>query len=177
MQLAAVDPVILGAIAHGCDTGYDIKRLVDRSTRFFWAASYGQIYPALRRLEDGGLVAGTDEPSGGRPRTVYRLTPAGQEALRDWLRSPGAGWEVRDAGLLKVFFAGALERDEGIETLRSMRADRESLLARLREIERGRERMSEWKGLVLDYGIELHEFIVDWCRRAEERLARPEEGS
>ena len=177
MQLTNVDPVILGAIANGCDTGYDIKRMVDDSTRFFWAASYGQIYPALRRLEEGGLVTGADEPTGGRPRTVYRLTAAGHEALRDWLRSPGAGWEVRDAGLLKVFFAGALEREEAIATLRAMREDREALLDRIREIGRDLEHVSDWKRLVLEYGIDLHAFIVDWCRRAEERLAAPEEGS
>ena len=50
--------VILGLIAIGRQTGYDIKQLVDKSTRHFWSASYGQIYPELRRLEDQGLVRG-----------------------------------------------------------------------------------------------------------------------
>ena len=48
--------------------------MVDSSTRFFWAASYGQIYPELRRLEQAGLVEGRSEPHGGRGRTVYELT-------------------------------------------------------------------------------------------------------
>ena len=39
--------VILGMLGLGARTGYDIKRIVDQSTRFFWAASYGQIYPEL----------------------------------------------------------------------------------------------------------------------------------
>ena len=56
--------VILGMIALGKQTGYDIKQLVDRSVRFFWAASYGQIYPELRRLEVQGLIAGRSEPAG-----------------------------------------------------------------------------------------------------------------
>ena len=42
----------------GRRTGYEIKSLVDVSTRFFWAASYGQIYPELARLEELGLVKG-----------------------------------------------------------------------------------------------------------------------
>jgi DNA-binding PadR family transcriptional regulator len=37
-------------------SGYDVKATVDRSTRFFWAASYGQIYPELRRLEAARLI-------------------------------------------------------------------------------------------------------------------------
>ncbi len=59
-------------------SGYEIKGFVDGSTRYFWAASYGQIYPELRRLAEAGLVEGTDSPTGGRQRTVYKLTTAGR---------------------------------------------------------------------------------------------------
>src|SRR5437588_12221680 len=101
--------VILGMIALGKRTGYDRKQLVDSSTRHFWAASYGQIYPELRRLEQQGLIRGRSEPTGERARKVYELTDAGTQALRDWL---GAGeeplYEVRDEGLLKLVFPHAL---------------------------------------------------------------------
>ena len=51
MELSAtahVDP--RDARATSRMSGYEIKALVDKSTRFFWAASYGQIYPELQRL-------------------------------------------------------------------------------------------------------------------------------
>jgi len=38
--------VILGMLKLGVGTGYDIKKVIDFSTRFFWTASYGQIYPS-----------------------------------------------------------------------------------------------------------------------------------
>ena len=44
-------------------SGYEIKQAVDQSTRFFWAASYGQIYPQLRRLESEGLIEGEQVPA------------------------------------------------------------------------------------------------------------------
>ena len=78
----AVTPVILGLLAGAERSGYEIKAIVDRSTRFFWAASYGQIYPELRRLEHDGLIEGEDAPNGARPRRVYRITPAGPSRLR-----------------------------------------------------------------------------------------------
>ena len=94
--------VILGMLALGKRTGYDIKQLVDKSTRHFWAASYGQIYPELRRLEERGLVSGRSEPSGGRARTVFDLTDAGREALKAWLQSIAEPtYEVRDESMLK----------------------------------------------------------------------------
>ena len=39
----SVTPVILGLLSYAPMSGYDMKQAVDRSTRFFWAASYGQI--------------------------------------------------------------------------------------------------------------------------------------
>src|SRR4051794_16363263 len=97
----AVTPVILGLLQLGPRSGYEIKQVVDRSTRFFWAASYGQIYPELRRLEGEGLIEGKDAPTGGRARRVFRLTRAGRKALTGWLTSEGElTVELRDESLL-----------------------------------------------------------------------------
>src|ERR671918_2625903 len=109
MELSATAKAILGILAMRPRSGYEIKAFVDDSTRFFWAASYGQIYPELRRLEKQGLIAGADSPRGGRQRTVYKLTPAGRKALREWLAQPPEVYELRDEGLLKLFLAGAVK--------------------------------------------------------------------
>src|ERR1041385_5817581 len=105
MQHTAVTPVVLGLLAIRPRSGYDIKTVVDRSTRFFWAASYGQIYPELKRLEAEGPVEGQDAANGTRGRRVYELTDAGHEALRDWLLGRNVTIELRDESLLRLFFA------------------------------------------------------------------------
>src|SRR5436309_6144702 len=109
VELTPTGRVILGMIAFGKRTGYDIKTFVDKTTRYFWAASYGQIYPELKRLEDRGLIRGRPEPSGGRARTVYELTEAGEAALHGWLASDAEPLEeLRDEGMLKLFFSDSL---------------------------------------------------------------------
>src|SRR2546421_10908850 len=107
MELSPTARVLLGMIRKGRRTGYEIKQLVDVSTRFFWAASYGQISPELKRLEDEGLIEGEDAASSdGRQRKPYRLTKDGERALDGWLRSPNPPLlEMRDEGLLKLFFS------------------------------------------------------------------------
>src|SRR2546425_9449838 len=118
MELAPTGRVVLGMLSLGKRTGYEIKQLVDVSTRLFWAASYGQIYPELKRLEDAGLIEGEDAPAGGRQRRSYRLTPEGEAALHDWLVSDGAPVrEVRDEALLRLFFADLLSPGEAVENL------------------------------------------------------------
>src|SRR2546423_15306128 len=103
MELSATAKVVLGMLAARPRSGYEIKQLVDSSARFFWAASYGQIYPELKGLEKEGLISGSDSAQGGRQRTVYKLTAAGKRAAREWIDSPPQVFELRDEGLLELF--------------------------------------------------------------------------
>jgi DNA-binding PadR family transcriptional regulator len=162
--------VILGMLELGARTGYEIKQATDISTRFFWGASYGQIYPELRKLEQAGLVTATEEASGARRRRAYRLTVAGQRALHDWLVSEETlEFSFRDEGLLKVFFGDVGSREEVLENVRRLRRDHELRLAHFREIEaRVQERDSTV--LALEYGIAFLEWNVRWWREVEREL-------
>ena len=150
-------------------TGYEIKSIVDKSTRLFWAASYGQIYPELRRLEADGLIEGRADPHGGRRRNVYRLTAAGRRALRRWLDSEPEVYELRDEGLLKLFFAGAVDGESAIATLDAKRAKHQEMLEHLRAME-AEGKSSGYAALVLRYGIEFNEWQVEWCERVAREL-------
>jgi PadR family transcriptional regulator AphA len=177
MELSATAYVILGFLDASPRTGYEIKQIVDRSTRFFWAASYGQIYPELRRLEEAGLIRGTDRPRGGRSRKEYRLTATGRRELQTWLRRPPEVMETRDEGLLKLFFSGSLPEaaPKALEAKRRLHAEK---LARLREIEPAvAEHATPYQYMTLRFGIALSEFCVRWCEEALEGLASEEETS
>ncbi len=169
MELSGTAYVILGMLGWRPMSGYEIKSLVDRSTRFFWAASYGQIYPALRRLAAAGLIEGEARPRGERKRNVYRLTPAGRKELRAWLRAEPQVFEMRDEGLLKLFFAGADSGGSAIGTLEAKRRKHEEVVERLREIE-STGKPQGYAHLVLRYGIELNEWVADWCDRTARAL-------
>jgi DNA-binding PadR family transcriptional regulator len=169
--------VILGMIALGKQTGYDIKQLVDHSTRYFWAASYGQIYPELRRLEAQGLIAGRSEPSGGRSRTVYELTDAGREALEGWLIGESTvAWELRDEGMLKLFFSDFTDPEHRLANVRAMRAVQERKRERLLQLRAQAPGMPDGPRMTLELGLGMTEWLIEWCDRAERRM-RSAEGS
>ena len=176
MERSPTAKAILGTLSFGPKSGYEIKAMVDRSTRFFWAASYGQIYPELKRLAEAGLIEGTESSQGERKRTVYRITADGERALRDWLGTPPETYEMRHEGMLKLFFAGALEPREQVQRLRDMGAQHRDKVAALREIEPfAAQSPHSFPFLVLRFGIEFNEWVVDWCERSalelESRLA------
>jgi PadR family transcriptional regulator, regulatory protein AphA len=158
-------------VAFGKRTGYDIKAFVDKTTRYFWAASYGQIYPELKRLEGQGLVRGRSDPSGGRPRTVYELTEAGAAALEHWLESDHETlYELRDEGMLKLFFSDSLPEGR-IDIVRAMRTREERALAHLRSIEPHARTGPKGSYLTLQLGIGLTEWTIEWCKATERQLA------
>jgi PadR family transcriptional regulator, regulatory protein AphA len=163
---------ILGIIAFGARTGYDIKRIVDESIRFFWAASYGQIYPELRRLEQAGLIEGQSSPTGARKRTEYRLTAEGRAELVRWLELPPSVMELRDENLLKLFFADSLPLEQALDQLQLRRRGHEEFLTFMRELEARPGDDPTFVDLVLRYGIAYGEFNVAWCKEQEARLRR-----
>ena len=177
-QLSPTAYVILGLVSKEPRSGYEIKAVVDGSTRFFWAASYGQIYPELKRLAEAGLVSGAEAPTGGRRRTVYAITADGEEELKAWLRQPPETYEMREEGLLKLFFANLLPPAEAVEILRAMRAHRLEVNAQLRAIEAGAEQKEDpYPLLVLRGGIEFTQWFADWCERMEEQILAAAEES
>jgi PadR family transcriptional regulator, regulatory protein AphA len=175
MDLSSTAYVILGMVSREPRSGYEIKALVDNTTRFFWAASYGQIYPELKRLSEAGLVKGIDASRGDRKRTVYAITADGEAELKDWLRRPPETAEMREEGLLKLFFSGALKPAEAVETLRTMRGRRLELTEQLRSLEPEKTELEDpFPLMVLRAGIEFNQWFAEWCERMEGQLLDPE---
>jgi PadR family transcriptional regulator AphA len=173
MELSPTARVLLAMIRKGRRTGYEIKQLVDVSTRFFWAASYGQIYPELKRLEQAGLIEGEDDPSGGRQRRAYKLTPEGDAALDAWLRADSdPTYEVRDEALLKLFFSDDLTDAERLRLLRRMRARHEAILDGLGSIEESARATGGGPYSVLRFGLGMHGWVVEWCKEQEAKIDR-----
>lgn len=165
--------VVLGTLRLGATSGYEVKRWIERSARFFWNISPVQVYPALKWLEDQGYVKGRDDPRGARARRTFKVTAAGERALRAWLRAPDdLTFELRDRGLLKLFFADALEPAEARAHVRAMRARAAGELERFRsEIEPAAARAdAAFPRVTARFGAEFLAFMVEWCDRLEREL-------
>src|SRR3979409_319549 len=136
MVLCPTASVSLGILGLGPHSGYDIKQLADLSTRHFWATSYGQIYPELKRLTAAGLIKPQDASRGDRQRTLYSITDKGHQTLRAWVADPAIQTlEVRDEMLLKLFLADEMSQKETLRHLEAMVRRHKQVVAALREHE------------------------------------------
>ena len=117
-KLNATSYVVLGMLCHGPATSYDLKQRIAYTIGNFWAFAHSQIYDEPARLVADGLVSETVE-EGGRRRRTYSITGSGRAALREWLATPTREQtEVRDLGLLKLFFAAFGERADLLQLAR-----------------------------------------------------------
>ena len=97
----SLDRLLLAVLADGSGHGYELaQRLADRSGGELGVPD-GSLYPALHRLERGGLVSSRWDVSAGRRRRVYSLTSAGERQLGAWRTE----WSA---------FAGAVDRVLGV---------------------------------------------------------------
>lgn len=104
-KLNATSYVVLGMLSYSPATSYDLKRRVANTIGNFWAFAHSQLYDEPARLAADGLV-GESVEEGGRRKRTYHILPAGRAALREWLADATTDQvEVRDLGLLKLFFA------------------------------------------------------------------------
>ena len=83
-----LDAMLLAALEGGPRHGYAVIETLRQSTGGKLDLPTGTIYPALRRLEQAGLITGSWSVVAGRRRRDYALTPAGRQALSgrraDW---------------------------------------------------------------------------------------------
>lgn len=104
----AADYAVLGLLRDALAHGYVIaQRFVPgQDLGLFCPMDQSSVYTLLHDLQRQGLIAGKQEAAGARPpRTVFHLTPKGEEVLTAWLNEPCEPLRrLRLDFLLKLFF-------------------------------------------------------------------------
>lgn len=160
---------ILGFLMDREMTGYDLKRRFQDPVGYFYRASDGSLYPALRKLAIDGLVTVRVEQRGHRMRKVYAITAGGREHFLRILREPAQPLFIFDEAHVKIYFSHH-DPAAGVEHLERMHredAQHAAMLAHIREaIEAGDA--DPFHRAVLSLGAA----IISAKAEASQRLAR-----
>jgi PadR family transcriptional regulator PadR len=83
-----LDLLLLSVVANTPGHGYAIAEALRSKSDAVIDLAEGTLYPALHRLENGGLLSGRWSEVNGRRRRVYQLTAKGERSLtqkrREW---------------------------------------------------------------------------------------------
>jgi len=172
-RLTPTSYLVLGLLAReGPSTPYDLEQHVKATLGNFWSFPHTLLYSEPPRLAALGLVTETRETD-GRRRRVFAITPAGESALSFWLDRPsGAPTELRDPGLLQLFFADLASDEARLRLGERQLAIHQAKLAAYREDERherrpdgpqrGQRTVEHWRGETLPMGLRYEGAAVDF---------------
>jgi DNA-binding PadR family transcriptional regulator len=178
-QLTPFEHILLGLICTAPSSGYDLKRIFAATPMGLYQPSSGTLYPALRRLEQKGLVK-AQAPSGqggpsARHRRVYELTQAGRAAHLNWLRTPVEPATVSyDLGLHLMRFVmmeHLLPPEEVLTFLQNLKDGLAALTAQLKQYAAAADFPGRHARLALDHGIATHLASLRWAQQTVAALS------
>jgi PadR family transcriptional regulator AphA len=111
--LTSTSYLVLGLIQReGPSTPYELKRHVAATIGHFWSFPHALLYKEPPRLVELGLLT-EEREAAGRRRRLFTITGRGRAAIQAWLANPSQETtELRDAGLLQLFFADLGSTDD-----------------------------------------------------------------
>lgn len=177
--LTTTECAVLGLLARGPQSGYDLKKAIDNSVGYFWGPAKSQIYAVLPSLVEAGyaksrMVAQVRWPD----KQVYRITARGRAALRRWIEeTPASPTPDRNPLLLKIFFGEHASPEVLLEQVRARRAEMEQLKDELDAIDKHARGGSHdlFSQLTRMYGQRYAEAIIGWADDVERKLGQRRE--
>jgi DNA-binding PadR family transcriptional regulator len=135
-RLTPTSYAILGLLAIGPWSTYELTKLFGRSVQYVMPRSEANRYLEAKRLVDLGLATSDETMVGQRRRTEYRITDAGREALDAWLDRPARPSQLEAESLLKVLFADIAPIDMLLARIAEVGAEGAAIEAPWRELAR-----------------------------------------
>jgi len=169
---------LLGLLHQQPFSGYDLRKIFASSPIGGFSDSPGAIYPALRRLEERGMVSSDVQRSNGlRTRRVFKITPRGLASFKTWQSKPIAREDIiREFGELLLRFA-FMDQTFGPKRaaafLREFAKELSSYIPSLREhLDTHAKQMPLSGRLALELGIHEYEARLEWARKSIARYAQ-----
>ena len=181
-KIPALGYAILGLLQQKPGSGYDLRKIFSSTALKTYSDSPGAIYPALRRLEKGGLIRGVvEEMSGLRRRQIFRLTARGLSELKQWIERPvkvaDLGRRDSDFMLRFAFSESVAGPAASLELLRSLAAAQTTFLSPLhQQLDALRSKMSSSARLAFEWGIQGTEAWLEWTQLAISNYEKQSKG-
>ena len=180
MTLTATEAALLGLLRHREMSGYDLRKLVERSVGYYWTPAKTQIYSSLPRLVESGLATRRIVRQTERPdKHLYAITGEGRDAVAEWIRTASLDAGLgRNVLLLKFALADESHTTSLLEQVGRRRAEAEQLREELLALDAaGGEGDPPFEHLTRRYGFFHVDALLHWIAEVVEELERTPAGS
>lgn len=166
--------MILGTLMERPYHGYQLKSNMFQKVFVDFGINDGQLYPTLKKLEQGGLIEKTVELQEGSPnRHIYSITEKGKEDFFEWLQS-NKGEEIsfrydfirKDPFFIRCNYIQYLDKDIAVNKVEEQIKVTKNAIS---ELEQARDSMikkevSPLRINLLEYGLKSQEMRLNWLK-------------
>jgi len=166
---------LLGLLAEGPASGYDITKRFQETLAAVWPASHPQIYRELSRLSEDGLIE--VHTTGPRGRKEYKITDSGLKEVKNWLANSSVDHIIRSESLIRSFFFWLIEPEEVLKHLQaeekyfaSQATFYEGYAAAKDRGEFGTSKQTESARITVEAAARLNRSLAEWAKWSQEKL-------
>jgi DNA-binding PadR family transcriptional regulator len=160
-----IELAILGLLKEQPMHGYQLSHELAEQLGGLWRVSFGSLYPTLKRLEHEGAIEGVTGDGGGRRKTVYRITRAGEQQFLELLEeTPPEGTQTEETRFrLRLSFFRYLPPETRIRLLERRRTGLQERLAAVKTRLRDPETTADdYQRALMEHGRAATESDIAW---------------
>jgi PadR family transcriptional regulator AphA len=173
-RLTSNSYVVLALVGEGGASAHELVQMARQGAPVYWASAASKLYAEPKRLAALGYLTARQAPGRTNPRTLYRLTAAGREALVEWLSRPAGFPRIKNEAHLRLL-AGDLVGDERIvESFRGMSTELDRLEELVEEMDAQADRVprrTRYLRLNHAYARRLIALHREWIADVERELS------
>ena len=171
---------ILGLLAAGPSSPYDLSIRLRTGYAYFWPRARSHVFTEAKKLAALGWATGTVRRTGQRTRTEYTITAQGRSALEGWLATEPVTFTMEFEHLVRIYLAGFGTTADLLRVLdnASTRANEMLAIAErvISEYEagviEGPQDEPHLRVLLVDYLANLAALTSDWAERSRQDIAQ-----
>ena len=165
--------VLLAGIHNEPRSGYELTKWLQIVGQHCWSVEHSSVYPALRELEQDGLIQSERVPgTRGPERSIYSLTDAGLEKLKTWVAHGSPRPVIKDEQILRVLCFDLLPRELALQQIRKVRAEHQAQLDFFLARQAVLTEQQLGPLLVTRRGVMAEQAYIAWCDEVAEMIGR-----
>ena len=166
-----LEHIVLGIVYDKPHTGYEIKKEIEETIGIIYRASYGSLYPLLKRLSEKKLIKEVDSNNSAdmtRVKRYYQITASGKKYFHSWLIEPMVFPDTIDNQLGKIFFFSKLTKAERTKQFKLYEESISQFRTKLSEMHEScmKKPVTEhdyYHGAIVCYGQMVVKNLERWC--------------
>ncbi len=169
-----MDYLVLGLLILKEMTIYELNNSFKEGLSLIYAASYGSLQNAVKKLLKNEWITYEEMVDQGRNKKVYHINQDGIDAFYQWMYSDLSDKKLEVTVLSKIYFMGLLRnKDERLDLLQKMidqvkkiKDDLDAYEADLKTLDLPDDYklIAKYQFKTLNYGINSHDAALTWLK-------------